>query len=275
MKRTRQGLLVTAATFLSTLALVPLFAADVPAGLGDPGTLTAIKVEPNLNGAGVTLRGRDARQQLYVTGEYSSGQQRDFTRTVQYSIAPEGIATISANGMVAPLMDGNAIVKATTPEGAVGELAVHVEGVAVPYQINFGNQIVPIFTKLGCNSGGCHGKASGQNGFKLSLLGFYPNDDHEFLVKEGRGRRLFPSSPSESLLLTKATGRSPHGGGKRMEVDSHEYRLIYRWVEQGTPFGSEKDPVVTGIQCYPPGRIMARGSEQQFCVIATYSDGTT
>jgi len=33
--------------------------------------------------------------------------------------------------------------------------------------INFGNQIVPIFTKLTCNSGGCHGKASGQNGFKL------------------------------------------------------------------------------------------------------------
>ncbi|MEX0728927.1 MAG: DUF1553 domain-containing protein [Planctomycetaceae bacterium] len=275
MKRTRQGLLVTAATILSTLAMVPFSVADETAGLGAPGTLTAVKVEPNLTGTGVTLRGRDARQQLYVTGEYSSGQLHDFTRSVQYGVAPEGIITVSATGMVTPIADGDAVVKATTSEGAVAELAVHVEGVAVPVAINFNNQIVPIFTKLGCNSGGCHGKASGQNGFKLSLLGFYPGDDHEFLVKEGRGRRLFPSSPSQSLLLTKATGRSPHGGGKRMDVGSHEYRLIYRWIEQGAPYGSEDDPVVTGITCYPAGRIMGRGGEQQFCVIATYSDGTT
>ena len=55
--------------------------------------------------------------------------------------------------------------------------------------INFANQVVPIFTKLGCNAGGCHGKASGQNGFKLSLLGFEPEVDFNALVKEARGRR--------------------------------------------------------------------------------------
>ena len=58
--------------------------------------------------------------------------------------------------------------------------------------INFANQIVPIFTKAGCNAGGCHGKSSGQNGFKLSLLGFEPSEDFEHLVKEARGRRIFP-----------------------------------------------------------------------------------
>ena len=35
----------------------------------------------------------------------------------------------------------------------------------VDLPINFANHIVPIFTKLGCNSGGCHGKSGGQNGF--------------------------------------------------------------------------------------------------------------
>src|SRR5690349_14814546 len=40
--------------------------------------------------------------------------------------------------------------------------------------VHFANDIVPIFTKLGCNSGACHGKADGQNGFKLSLFGFEP-----------------------------------------------------------------------------------------------------
>src|SRR4029434_11133351 len=75
--------------------------------------------------------------------------------------------------------------------------------------INFPNQVVPVFSKLGCNSGGCHGKASGQNGFKLSLLGFEPELDYQTLKKEGRGRRLFPAAPDQSLFLLKATGQVP------------------------------------------------------------------
>ena len=120
--------------------------------------------------------------------------------------------------------------------------------------INFGNQIVPIFTKLGCNSGGCHGKASGQNGFKTSLLGFEPEVDYNALVKEARGRRVFPAAPDNSLLLIKASGGIAHGGGKRMEVGSDEYRLIRRWIAAGTPFGEPTDPKVTKITVYsrPP-----------------------
>src|SRR6266853_6762240 len=84
--------------------------------------------------------------------------------------------------------------------------------------LNFTNDIVPIFTKAGCNAGGCHGKASGQNGFKLSLLGFEPAEDYEHLTKEARGRRLFPAAPDRSLLVQKATAILPHGGGKRIDV---------------------------------------------------------
>src|ERR1700691_4583771 len=87
--------------------------------------------------------------------------------------------------------------------GGAGSLPVKVEGAGQNRPINFANQIVPIFTKTGCNSGGCHGKASGQNGFKLSLLGFEPGGDYEHLVKEARGRRVFPAAPDNSLLLLK------------------------------------------------------------------------
>src|SRR5205085_9006640 len=103
---------------------------------------------------------------------------------------------------------------------------VTVESMDENLPINFPNQIVPIFTKLGCNSGGCHGKLSGQNGFRLSLLGFEPELDYYTLVKESRGRRVFLAAPDNSLLLLKASGGVPHGGGKRMEVGSDEYKVI-------------------------------------------------
>ena len=245
-----------------------------PKGLGDPGQLAALKIEPTVDGKPIVLRSRDARQQVYVTGSYSSGQLRDHTRKVQYTAEPAGVVNVDATGLVTPIKDGDATLK-VTGNGLNVSTPVHVEGVLNQIPINFKNQVVPIFTKLGCNSGGCHGKASGQNGFKLSLLGFYPDEDHEFLVKENRGRRLFPSSPADSLLLLKATGRSPHGGGKRMDVDSYEFRLISRWIEQGMPYGSDKDAYVAGIKCLPEGRVMDRGADQQITVIATYSDGTT
>lgn len=252
----------------------PELLAAPPKGLGDPGTLTGLRIEPNLEGKGVLVRGRDARQQLFVTGIYSSGQFRDHTRSVQYTVEPADLVEIDSTGHLFPRKDGKGVIRAIG-SGVAAELPLEVTGIAQDVPINFKNQVVPIFTKLACNSGGCHGKASGQNGFKLSLLGFYPEDDYEFLVKEGRGRRLFPPSPGESLLLMKAVGQAPHGGGKRMEPDSYEYRLIHRWIEQGMPYGLEKDPVVVGIRCLPESRVMDRGAEQQMTVVAMYSDGST
>ena len=193
------------------VAAPAIFAEQIePRGLGDPGVLNSLRIEPEAaeGQSGLIIRGRDARQQLVVTGEYSSGQFRDHTRSANYTVDPAGIIEVAADGMVSPLKDGVASVKVVA-DGKETTVAVHVEGVANQIQINFKNQIVPIFTKLGCNSGGCHGKASGQNGFKLSLLGFYPDEDFEYLVKEARGRRIFPTSPAESLLLLKATGKSP------------------------------------------------------------------
>jgi hypothetical protein len=109
----------------------------------------------------------------------------------------------------------------------------------------------------------------------LSLLGFVAEDDYEFLRKESRGRRIFPAVPGESLLIKKAIGRSPHGGGKRMDQGSYEYNLLVQWIEQGMPYGTDSDPYVVGIKCIPETRVMQRKSQQQISVIATYSDGTT
>jgi hypothetical protein len=80
--------------------------------------------------------------------------------------------------------------------------------------------VLPILSKAGCNSGACHGKARGQNGFAFSLLGFDADSDYDAIVKSGRGRRVFPSAANNSLVLRKASGAEPHGGGLRLDRDS-------------------------------------------------------
>jgi hypothetical protein len=67
----------------------------------------------------------------------------------------------------------------------------------------------------------------------------------------------------------------PHGGGRRLEPGSHEYRVIARWIGAGMPVGKPADPTVAGIEVYPRSRVMRRGARQQVLVTAHYTDGTT
>lgn len=243
-----------------------------PPGLGPKGALVRLEFEA---GGPISLVGRNARKQLIVTGVYSSGQRHDLTHDVTYAVDKPGIVTVGQDGLVVPSVDGAITVTATEPGGQKVEIALTTVRCAEELPINFENEIVPIFTKLGCNAGGCHGKADGQNGFKLSLLGFYPQEDYEFLVHEDRGRRIFPADPEFSLLLQKATNVLPHGGGQRMSPGSYESDLISRWIQQGMPYGSESDPVLQRIEAVPAVREMNFKSRQQLSVIAHYSDGST
>jgi hypothetical protein len=221
----------------------------------------------------IALKGSDAAQQLVCSASLSDGRLQDLTGAVHYAVVDSKIARVSASGRVIPLANGGTEIVASYADRSV-RVPVSCTAVDVNLPINFGNQIVPIFTKVGCNSGGCHGKASGQNGFKLSLLGFEPEIDYNALVKEARGRRVFPAAPDYSLVLRKATGQLPHGGGKRMEVGSDEYKLIRRWIAAGCPVGLPEDPVVTRISIYPDYRILTRQNEQQIAAYAHYSDGS-
>ena len=222
----------------------------------------------------VVLRGADARQQLLATWINAQGAQIDVTRDVSYEASPTDIVRVSKLGVITPLTGGTAVVTAKHTNGSTASTTVRVEEFTAKHPINFANQIVPIFTKAGCNAGGCHGKSSGQNGFRLSLLGFEPAEDYEHLVKEARGRRLLPGAPEASLLLQKATAAMPHGGGKRIDIGSDDYKLIARWMRQGMPYGKTNDPAVARIEVFPKQRTMALKGEQQLVVLAHYTDGS-
>jgi Protein of unknown function (DUF1549)/Protein of unknown function (DUF1553) len=237
--------------------------------LPKPNEVQSLTVHPSK----VTLKGGDDAAQLILTATLTDGRLQDLSGDVKYTVADNKTVKVTVSGRVIPAANGATEIVATYGDKSI-KVPVAASHVDVDLPINFGNQIVPIFTKLGCNSGGCHGKASGQNGFKLSLLGFEPDTDYMALVKEARGRRLQLASPDHSLLLEKAAGTVAHGGGKKMERDSDEYKLIRRWIGAGSPFGKETDPTVTKISIVPEHRIMTRNNKQQFAVYAHYNDGS-
>ena len=142
------------------------------------------------------------------------------------------------------------------------------------YTPKFELDIQPILTARGCNSGPCHGKSRGQNGFSLSLFGFDSNMDFDALVKNARGRRVSIAAPSESLLLTKATGREPHGGGIRLRDDDTDYATLVQWIKTGLQRTSSSDPTLVGIRFEPEPRNLSTNQDAEVQVIATYSDGT-
>lgn len=243
----------------------PVYACDAD---GVP-VLSRIEVLPEE----INLSGMDRQQQLLVTGIRMDGTPTDLTHVASLRLSDPSIAAQSES-LVQGANEGH-----TTLHVEVGSLKVDIPVTVSNYDrypdIHFESDIVPLFSKHGCNSGGCHGKQSGQNGFKLSVFGFDPRADYDALVKEGRGRRIFPGSIERSLLYAKAVGQIAHGGGQRMKEDSQDAELLREWLKQGTPWGSDRAAVITEISVQPRNRIMSTRSRQQLRVVATFNDGRT
>ncbi len=260
------GKLPPVLTAALALALVGVASAEEP-------RVTQLLLEP----AETVLTDADQSVQFIVTLKMSDGTLRDGTRQAKFSPSADALAAIE-RGRLTPKADGAVTVSASIedpvskkPVSATAK--VEIKGFAVERELHFVNDIEPVLTKTGCNAGGCHGKASGQNGFRLSLFGFEPKFDYDALVNESRGRRVFPASPEESLLLKKATGAVVHGGGSRFDEKSEAYKLLLRWIAQGVPYGDENAPKVERIEVLPRERLLAGVSEQQLRVVAHFTDG--
>lgn len=222
-----------------------------------------LAVEPR----SIELSGLFAGRQLLV-----SVQGVDATRAAEYTSADPRVAEVDATGYVSGRSSGatQIIVRYAEAECTV---SVRVSGL-IDRPVDFANDIVPIFSRYGCNSGGCHGKASGQNGFRLSLFGFDAEFDYQALVQQARGRRVFPAAAERSLLLQKATGQVPHGGGPRFEVESEPYRRLVHWIRSGMPRARPDGPRLTRVEILPSQVLLEPGRRQQLCVLARHSDGS-
>src|SRR5947209_1790973 len=146
---------------------------------------------------------------------------------------------------------------------------------APPKPISFRLDVMPVLFRAGCNSGGCHGAASGKDGFHLSLFGYDPSGDYFRLTRQIVGRRIDAAVPEQSLLLLKATGMVPHSGGRRFAPKSELYNTVLHWIEQGAVDDAANIPQVTGITVVPEKIVFAgRDNRRPLQVLAEYSDGT-
>lgn len=146
---------------------------------------------------------------------------------------------------------------------------------AAPDSPSFRNDVLPVLSKAGCNSGPCHGALAGKNGFRLSLRGYDPVTDYFSLTREALGRRLVKMAPARSLILLKPTLTLPHGGGKRFDVDSPEYRVIADWIAAGAPAPKPGDPVIEHIEVDPDKIVLhTPGDTVRISVRARFSDGS-
>jgi hypothetical protein len=219
------------------------------------------------------LAGLREGRQLIVTAT-DGGRLVDLTRKAKYRVTPDGIVRVSADGYVRPTGKGEATVTIEAA-GLKQAVQVAVKDASADRPVQFVNDIEPLLSRHGCNAGGCHGRASGQNGFKLSLFGFDSAYDYNALVKEARGRRVFPAAPDSSLVLMKAAGLVAHGGGKRLLPDSEDYHTLRSWIAQGTPVGDGTGAALKRLSIEPGQRVLNRGAEQQLAVLAHYSDGSS
>lgn len=153
-------------------------------------------------------------------------------------------------------------------------LALVTSVVASDRPLSFRHDVLPVLSKAGCNSGGCHGALAGKGGFRLSLNAYDPATDHYNITRENRGRRIEFADPARSLFVIKPTAAVRHKGGKFLHEDSDDYKLLIEWIQQGAPGPSTDDTELNRIELSPALSQLNKGDTQPLTVHAFFSDGT-
>lgn len=191
---------------------------------------------------------------------------------LKWSSSDENVVTVE-EGRLRPIADGEATVTAEW-NGQKAVTSVKVKGLKEVHVRSFRNDVLPIFAKRDCNSGGCHGALAGKGGFRLSLRGYDPESDFFNIVKKDQGRRIELAAPERSLLLTKPSTAIPHKGGLKLPSDSNDFQIVADWIARGAAPPEPSDAVVDHIEVYPSASLQSVGSKQDFVVRAFYSDGS-
>jgi hypothetical protein len=255
------------------------------AGAAWPARLVSLRTVPSQ----ASLKGARASQQFLAIATYADGSERDVTGEAEWRLSNPALAKFTEPARLAPVADGNLTLTATF-SGTQAKAALKIADAAAAQPLSFRREIAGILTKRGCNSAICHGGVKGQGGFKLSAGALYPADDYEWITKGGgyqvltaevkgeRIPRINLSDPAKSLLLLKPTGATSHGGGKRFDAESDDYKTILEWIRNGAPY-STGDPSgeakLSRLELFPVMAILPLEAEHRLLVTVHFSDGHT
>lgn len=220
----------------------------------------------------VLLNSPFAEQLLIVQSTRGDELGTQVRGDLKWSSSDENVVTVE-EGRLRPIADGEATVTAEW-NGQKAVTSVKVKGLKEVHVRSFRNDVLPIFAKRDCNSGGCHGALAGKGGFRLSLRGYDPESDFFNIVKQDQGRRIELAAPERSLLLTKPSTAIPHKGGLKLPSDSNGFQIVADWIARGAAPPEPSDAVVDHIEVYPSASLQSVGSKQDFVVRAFYSDGS-
>ena len=241
---------------------------------GVTGSAAVKPVELAILPANPLLFGKDSRQSLLVVASYSDGTKKEVTGEARFTSAKAGVATVDKSGLVTAHANGGSRIEATFGGLRASSTAL-VQRAEAPVPVSFAGDILPILTKYGCNGGSCHGALNGQNGFKLSLFGYEPENDYDMIVHKHDGRRLSLSDPEKSLLLLKPTFQVKHGGGKRFAKDSQDYVTLLNWIRNGAQSVPSQERRMVALSVVPPSAVLfGKESKGRLLVTARYSDGS-
>jgi hypothetical protein len=219
----------------------------------------------------ILLTGPRDRQGIIVLHHQEDGSTRDVTAVARFGINP-GVATLTGP-LLAPSEDGDGELSVEFADQIL-RVPVKVTGSRDPVSLNFRNDVLPVLTKGGCNTGKCHGSAVGKDGFRLSLFGYDPEGDYFRLTRETNGRRVQLADPDQSLLVNKALGRVNHTGGQLFEEKSESHAILLHWLAAVAPSDAADAPTPTSIEVFPPEAVFSSSGQQQRIVVrARYSDG--
>jgi len=222
----------------------------------------------------ITLATSADYQGIVVVATRADGVTLDVTEQAELAVTEASLASLEAS-TIQPLADGETTLVAKFA-GLDASAKVTVTHAAEQRPVSYMLDVMPVFARAGCNSGSCHGAASGKDGFRLSLFGFDPPGDHFRITREQATRRINLAVPVDSLLMEKASGAVQHSGGKCFEASSKYYGFLNRWLADGAPSDAATAPQVSGLAIYPPAAVMqGEGATQRFIAVASYSDGTT
>lgn len=172
-----------------------------------------------------------------------------------------------------PLIPGHSLLLGLFRAAVLAGLLAAVAEVAAA-DVSFRLDVMAVLSKAGCNLGTCHGSLTGKNGFRLSLRGQDPAEDHVALARQQFARRANLLDPDASLILTKPTGQVPHEGGRRFDVDSAEYRILRDWIAAGMPDDGPTAAVVERLVVAPADVVLVEPEDHvELRVEAHLSDG--